>query len=173
MENIGEVALYIKGKVPTTYTVLGLDYGGRGIKGREAYLYSDGIYWVLRLFWLTRSLCVSLFVNCKSKGRPEITNLLSAISYELVCLSPQVLPLAGRSSSAALLLPSALFAFASCLKRSAPCPLPHPISQIPNRCFCPMPYAISRRVEYNFHVTLVARIGHFIVRAPRIQDEER
>ena len=44
MENIGEVALYIKGKVPTTYTVLGLDYGGRGIKGREAYLYSDGIY---------------------------------------------------------------------------------------------------------------------------------
>jgi len=47
MENIGEVALYIKGKVSTTYTVLGLGYGGRGIKGREAYLYSDGIYFVV------------------------------------------------------------------------------------------------------------------------------
>ena len=50
MENIGEAALYIKGKVPTTYTVLGLGYGGRGIKGRETYLYNDGIYWVLRLY---------------------------------------------------------------------------------------------------------------------------
>ncbi len=28
MENIGEVALYIKGKVSTTYTVLELGYGG-------------------------------------------------------------------------------------------------------------------------------------------------
>jgi hypothetical protein len=24
----------------------------RGVKGREGYLYSDGIYWELRLFWL-------------------------------------------------------------------------------------------------------------------------
>jgi hypothetical protein len=24
----------------------------RGVKGREGYLYSDGIYWVLCLFWL-------------------------------------------------------------------------------------------------------------------------
>jgi len=23
-----------------------------GVKGRDRYLYSDGIYWVLRLFWL-------------------------------------------------------------------------------------------------------------------------
>jgi len=29
MENIGEMALYVKGEVPTTYTVLGLGYGGR------------------------------------------------------------------------------------------------------------------------------------------------
>ncbi len=50
MENIGEVALYIKGKVSIAYTVLGLGYGGGGSKDREAYLYSDGIYWVLRLF---------------------------------------------------------------------------------------------------------------------------
>jgi hypothetical protein len=38
MENIDEVALYIKGKVSTIYTVLGLGYGGKGIKGREAYI---------------------------------------------------------------------------------------------------------------------------------------
>ncbi len=39
-----EMALYVNGKVSITYTVLGLGYGGRGIKGKEAYLYSDGIY---------------------------------------------------------------------------------------------------------------------------------
>ena len=53
MENIGEMALYVKGKLSTTYTVLGLDYGGRlvrGVKGRQGYLYNDGIYWVLCLF---------------------------------------------------------------------------------------------------------------------------
>ena len=26
--------------------------GGRAVKGREVYLFNDGIYWVLRLFWL-------------------------------------------------------------------------------------------------------------------------
>jgi hypothetical protein len=35
MENIDEVALYIKGKVPTIYAVVGSGYGGRGIKGRR------------------------------------------------------------------------------------------------------------------------------------------
>jgi hypothetical protein len=31
----------------------------KGIKGREGYLYNDGIYWVLRLFWLNvdKGLC--------------------------------------------------------------------------------------------------------------------
>ena len=46
MENIGEVALYVKGKASTTYAVLGVAYGGgfvRDVKGREAYLYIDGI----------------------------------------------------------------------------------------------------------------------------------
>jgi hypothetical protein len=38
MENIDEVALYIKGKVSIIYTVLGSGYGGKGIKGREAYI---------------------------------------------------------------------------------------------------------------------------------------
>jgi len=30
-----------------------------GIKGKERYLYSDGIYWALRLFWLNldKRLC--------------------------------------------------------------------------------------------------------------------
>ena len=84
--SIGEMALYINGKVSTTYAVVGLDYGeracacplssrsaglrrvsefsrdpgtgrnseagGRSVKGRATYLYSDGIYRVLRLFWL-------------------------------------------------------------------------------------------------------------------------
>lgn len=38
MENIDEMALYIKGKMSTIYTVLGLGYGGEDIKGREAYI---------------------------------------------------------------------------------------------------------------------------------------
>ncbi len=33
MENIGEVALYVKGKMSTTYAVVGLDYGDRACEG--------------------------------------------------------------------------------------------------------------------------------------------
>ena len=54
-ENIGEVALYVKAEMSTTYAVLRLGYGGgvvRGAKRGEGHLYSDGIYWALRLFWL-------------------------------------------------------------------------------------------------------------------------
>ena len=74
-----EMALYVKGKVSTTYAVVGLGYGERacacpqcftkrvsefrnseagrkGVKGRQGYLYNDGIYWVLRLFWLDKDL---------------------------------------------------------------------------------------------------------------------
>ena len=28
------------------------EVGGRGVKRGQGYLYSDGIYWVLYLFWL-------------------------------------------------------------------------------------------------------------------------
>ena len=59
--SIVEVALYVKGKAPITYAVLGLGYGGdimRGVKGREGYLYRDEIYWALRLFWLNLDKCL-------------------------------------------------------------------------------------------------------------------
>jgi len=49
------VALYVNGKASTTYAVIGIGHGGRalgGVKGREVYLFNDGMYWVLRLFWL-------------------------------------------------------------------------------------------------------------------------
>jgi hypothetical protein len=67
-ENIGGLALYVNGKVSTIYAVIGVGYGGRlvparhrsrsgeaggrAVKGREVYLFNDGIYCVLRLFWL-------------------------------------------------------------------------------------------------------------------------
>ena len=54
-ENIGGLTLYVNGKVSTTYAVIGVGYGGRlvrAVKGREVYLFNDGIYCVLRLFWL-------------------------------------------------------------------------------------------------------------------------
>ena len=47
--------MYVNGKVSTTYAVIGVGYGGRlvrAVKGREVYLFNDGIYCVLRLFWL-------------------------------------------------------------------------------------------------------------------------
>jgi len=34
-ENIGEMALYVNGKVSTTYVVLGLGYGGRACEGYQ------------------------------------------------------------------------------------------------------------------------------------------
>jgi hypothetical protein len=34
-ENIGEVALYVKGEMSTTYAVLGLGYGGRACEGYQ------------------------------------------------------------------------------------------------------------------------------------------
>ncbi len=44
--------MYVNGKASTTYAVIGVGHGGRAVKGREVYLFNDGIYWVLRLFWL-------------------------------------------------------------------------------------------------------------------------
>jgi len=42
----------LQGKASTTYAVIGVGHGGRAVKGREVYHFNDGIYWVLRLFWL-------------------------------------------------------------------------------------------------------------------------
>ena len=36
MRNIGEKALYVNGKMPTTYAVLGLGYGRRACEGCQA-----------------------------------------------------------------------------------------------------------------------------------------
>jgi hypothetical protein len=55
-ENIGEMALYVNGKVSTTYAIIGLGYGEkgflRGVNGKETYIYVDSNYWFLCLFWL-------------------------------------------------------------------------------------------------------------------------
>jgi hypothetical protein len=53
-ESIGEMALYVNRKVSTIYPVIGLGYGEKACEGCQAqagYLYEDGIYWVLCLFW--------------------------------------------------------------------------------------------------------------------------
>ncbi len=62
MENIGEVALYIKGKVSITYTVLGLGYGGRGIKDRDESLQRWNLLGVASLLTNQIPMC---FAICK------------------------------------------------------------------------------------------------------------